>query len=147
MIFTPERGEISIGKRSARLGGRERKSSARLFYLTRAVDGHYFIGITVDISSRFREAEAGRGVVRGGCRCTLRCAVSITHPALSAPPLIAVFVAAHPISLTPTSFDPSFNPYHSSPSPFRVFSPYSYVYASDHRAKFSSTRLFLTPPF
>lgn len=80
MIFTPERGEISIGKRSARLGGRERKSSARLFYLTRAVDGHYFIGITVDISSRFREVEAGRGVVRGGCRCTLRCAVSITHP-------------------------------------------------------------------
>lgn len=44
---------------------------------------HYFIGITRDISSQFREAEARRRERKGwlgGCRCTLRSAVSITHP-------------------------------------------------------------------
>lgn len=50
----------------------------------------------------------GRGVV-AGVRCGVRSA--LPTQALSAPPLIAVFVAAQPISLTPTSFDP----FHPSP--------------------------------
>lgn len=69
----------------------------------------------MDISSQFREAEARggwRGVV-AGVRCGVRSA--LPTQALSAPPLIAVFVAAQPISLTPTSFDPF--------PPLSVFAP------------------------
>lgn len=69
----------------------------------------------MDISSQFREAKA-RGGWRGmvaGVRCGVRSA--LPTQALSAPPLIAVFVAAQPISLTPTSFDPF--------PPLSVFAP------------------------
>lgn len=90
-----------------------RHRQRRLFYLTRAtsVDGHYFIGITVDISSRFKRGEKreGRGLRKGrpgdaGVRCGVRSA--LPGRALSAPPLIAVFVVAPTISLPPTPFRP-----------------------------------------
>lgn len=69
-------------------------------------------------SARRKREEGWRGVV-AGVRCGVRSA--LPTQALSAPPLIAVFVAAQPISLTPTSFDP-FQPLPPDPSP----SPFAY---------------------
>lgn len=90
---------------------------------------HYFIGITRDISSQFREAEARRRERKGwlgGCRCTLRCAVSITHPsAVSTSPNRRFCRRTNHFSCS-NLFRPlstPFDPYHRSPFiPIRALS-------------------------
>lgn len=104
---------ISLMRLGDQIAAAERvrdKKGLRLLYFT-GVEDHYFIdggGGGTDISNsvsrrgRARTAECREEGL--DCRCTLRCVVSITRPrALSAPPLIAVFVAAPTISL-PSSY-------------------------------------------
>lgn len=94
-------------------------------------------------ASSARRKRGGRGVV-AGVRCGVRSA--LPTQALSAPPLIAVFVAAQPISLTPTSFDPFHpSPFASPRIPMFMRKPVTSKFSFVSSTTVFPTRLFSHP--